>query len=40
MLFFGVQHLFAGYYRELLDDVNVVKDAFKIAKGFIEKIGS
>lgn len=28
----------AGYYRGLLDDVNVVKDAFKVAKKFIEKI--
>jgi Domain of unknown function (DUF5618) len=28
----------AGYYRGLLDDVNIVKDAFKVAKKFIEKI--
>ena len=28
----------AGCYRGLLDDVNVVKDAFKVAKKFIEKI--
>jgi len=28
----------AGYYRGLLEDVNMVKDAFKVAKGFIEKI--
>jgi hypothetical protein len=28
----------AGYYRGLLEDVNVLKDAFKIAKAFIEKI--
>jgi len=28
----------AGYYRGLLDDVNVVKDAFKVARKFIEKI--
>lgn len=29
----------AGYYRGLLIDVNVVKEVFKSAKGFIEKIG-
>jgi len=29
----------AGYYRGLLYDVNVVKDALKAAKSFIEKIG-
>ncbi|KAF0143572.1 MAG: hypothetical protein FD156_2547 [Nitrospirae bacterium] len=28
----------AGYYRGLLRDVNVVKEVFKSAKGFIEKI--
>ncbi|BCB95900.1 hypothetical protein JZK55_08220 [Dissulfurispira thermophila] len=28
----------AGYYRGLLEDVNVLKDAFKAAKTFIEKI--
>ncbi|MFN3396386.1 MAG: DUF5618 family protein, partial [Thermodesulfovibrionales bacterium] len=28
----------AGYYRGLLEDVNVLKDAFKVAKSFIEKI--
>lgn len=28
----------AGYYRGLIYDANVVKDAFKAAKGFIEKI--
>ncbi|MEW6418362.1 MAG: DUF5618 family protein [Nitrospirota bacterium] len=28
----------AGYYRGLLDDVDVIKDAFKVAKGFIKKI--
>jgi hypothetical protein len=28
----------AGYYRGLIYDVNMVKDAFKAAKGFIEKI--
>ena len=28
----------AGYYRGLLEDVNMVKDAFKAAKAFIEKI--
>jgi len=29
----------AGYYRGLLYDTNVVKDALKAAKTFIEKIG-
>ncbi|MBI4691354.1 MAG: DUF5618 family protein [Nitrospirae bacterium] len=29
----------AGYYRGLLYDTYVVKDAFKAAKGFIDKIG-
>jgi len=29
----------AGYYRGLLYDTNVVKDALKAAKVFIEKIG-
>jgi hypothetical protein len=29
----------AGYYRGLLYDTDVVKDALKAAKGFIEKIG-
>jgi hypothetical protein len=29
----------AGYYRGLLYDRNVIKDAFKAAKVFIEKIG-
>lgn len=29
----------AGYYRGLLHDVNIVKDALKAAKAFIEKIG-
>jgi len=29
----------AGYYRGLLYDTNVVKDALKAAKAFIEKIG-
>ena len=28
----------AGYYRGLLEDVNMLKDAFKAAKGFIKKI--
>ncbi len=28
----------AGYYRGLLEDVTVVKDAIKAAKAFIEKI--
>jgi hypothetical protein len=28
----------AGYYRGLLDDVNVLKDAFKVAENFIRKI--
>ncbi len=28
----------AGYYRGLLDDVNMVKDALKITKGLIEKV--
>lgn len=28
----------AGYYRGLLEDVNMLKDAFKVAKIFIEKI--
>lgn len=28
----------AGYYRGLLEDVNVVKDAIKAARVFIEKI--
>jgi hypothetical protein len=28
----------AGYYRALLGHINIVKDAFKAAKGFIEKI--
>lgn len=28
----------AGYYRGLIYDVEMVKDAFKAAKGFIEKI--
>jgi hypothetical protein len=29
----------AGYYRGLLEDVAMVKEAFKAAKSFIEKIG-
>jgi uncharacterized protein (UPF0332 family) len=29
----------AGYYRGLLHDVGIIKDAFKAAKAFIEKIG-
>lgn len=29
----------AGYYRGLIYDVNMVKDAIKSAKAFIEKIG-
>jgi hypothetical protein len=29
----------AGYYRGLLYDVNIVKDALKATKVFIEKIG-
>jgi hypothetical protein len=29
----------AGYYRKLLDRVDIVKDAFKATKTFIEKIG-
>jgi len=29
----------AGYYRGLIYDVNMVKDALKSAKAFIEKIG-
>jgi len=28
----------AGYYRGLLDNVDMVKDAFKVARAFIEKI--
>ncbi|MEK6545242.1 MAG: DUF5618 family protein [Nitrospinota bacterium] len=28
----------AGYYRGLLDDVNALKDYFKVAKSFIEKL--
>jgi hypothetical protein len=28
----------AGYYRGLLEDVNMVKDALKAARAFIEKI--
>lgn len=28
----------AGYYRGLLDDVNALKDYFKVAKGVIEKL--
>ena len=28
----------AGYYRGLLDDVNALKNYFKVVKGFIEKI--
>lgn len=28
----------AGYYRGLLEDVNMIKEAFKAAKAFIEKI--
>lgn len=28
----------AGYYRGLLDRVEVIKDTFKIAKSFIEKV--
>ncbi|MBM4332993.1 MAG: hypothetical protein FJ117_17565 [Deltaproteobacteria bacterium] len=28
----------AGYYRKLLDRVDIVKDAMKATKGFIEKI--
>lgn len=30
----------AGYYRGLLEDVDMLKDAFKAAKGFIKKISS
>ena len=29
----------AGYYRGLLEDVDMVKDALKAAKAFIGKIG-
>ena len=29
----------AGYYRGLIYDVNLVKDALKATKSFIEKIG-
>jgi hypothetical protein len=29
----------AGYYRGLLEDVDMVKDALKAAKNFIERIG-
>lgn len=29
----------AGYYRSLLRHVNVIKETFKAAKAFIEKIG-
>lgn len=29
----------AGYYRGLIYNVNMVKDAFKAAEGFINKIG-
>ena len=29
----------AGYYRKLLDRVDIVRDALKAAKAFIEKIG-
>jgi hypothetical protein len=28
----------AGYYRGLLEDVTMVRDAFKVADGFIEKL--
>lgn len=28
----------ASYYRGLLEDVNIIKEAFKAAKAFIEKI--
>lgn len=28
----------AGYYRGLLDDVNMIKDALKIANSFVSKI--
>ena len=28
----------AGYYRGLLEDVNVMREALKAAKSFIEKI--
>ncbi|HHT9124894.1 MAG TPA: DUF5618 family protein [Candidatus Brocadiia bacterium] len=34
---YDVLHI-AGYYRGLLYDVNIVKDAFKAARAFIEKI--
>ena len=30
----------AGHYRELLRQVNVVKEVFKSAKSFIEKVGT
>lgn len=30
----------AGYYSGLLEDVDMLKDAFKAAKGFIKKISS
>ncbi|PIU22935.1 MAG: hypothetical protein COT13_05825, partial [Chloroflexi bacterium CG08_land_8_20_14_0_20_45_12] len=29
----------AGYYRGLLEDVNMVKEAFKAAEAFITKLG-
>ena len=29
----------AGYYRGLLEDVTIVKDAFRSARSFIEKVG-
>ncbi|MEW6667006.1 MAG: DUF5618 family protein [Thermodesulfobacteriota bacterium] len=29
----------AGYYRGLLEDVTIVKDAFKSARSFIERVG-
>ncbi|MEW6571749.1 MAG: DUF5618 family protein [Nitrospirota bacterium] len=34
---FNLLHV-AGYYRGLLDRVEVIKDTFKIAKSFIEKV--
>ncbi len=35
---YDILHI-AGYYRGLLYDTSIVKDAFKAAKAFIDKIG-
>ncbi|WP_258187140.1 hypothetical protein [Candidatus Hakubella thermalkaliphila] len=37
-LFRGVSNI-AGYYKGLLEDVAMVKELFKAARSFIEKIG-